>query len=125
MIMKVTSDPFMIEVFVRSSSVDASVNIETLREMSQHSYCAPGVWQGLLKDYGSKFKGRILPPEDHEVLEKLEMLANKFHDKVKIYDVSHALDKMKAMKQGIRKTPTVVIQGKIYEGLEKISQLMR
>jgi hypothetical protein len=112
----------MIEVFVRSSSV--YVDIETVREMSQHSYCAPGAWQGLLKNYGSKFKGRILSPEDQEVLEKLEMLANKFHDEVKIFDVSRALDKIRAVKQGIRKTPTVIIQGKKYEGLEKISQLI-
>lgn len=114
----------MIEVFVRSSSVYAGIEVETLREMSQHAYCAPGAWQGLLKNYGSKFKGRILPPDDHEVLGKLEMLANKFHDEVKIYDVSRTFDKMKAVKQGIRKTPTAIIQGKKYEGLEKISQLI-
>ena len=114
----------MIEVFVRSSSVHTGAEIETLREMSQHTYCAQGTWEALLKDYGSKFKGRILPPEDHEVLEKLEKLANKFRDEIKVYDVSHTLDKIKAIKQGIRRTPTVIIQGKKYEGLEKISELI-
>jgi len=114
----------MIEVFVRSSSVYPGMEVETLREMSSHAYCAPGLWEGLLKDYGSKFKGRILPPEDHEVLEKLEMLTRKFQDEIKIYDVSRALDKIKAMRQGVSKTPTVIIQGKKYEGLEKISQLI-
>lgn len=115
----------MIEVFVRSSSVNAEIDVGTLREMSLHPYCAPGSWEGLYKAYGLKFKGRLLAPEDHTVLEKLEILANKFHDKIKIYDVSRALDKMKAIKQGIRKTPTVIIQGKKYEGLEKISQLIK
>jgi len=114
----------MIEVFVRSSSVSAEIDVGTLREMSLHSYCAPGAWEGLLKSYGSKFKGRVLPPEDHAVLEKLEMLANKFHDEIKIYDVSRTSDKIKAMRQGIRKTPTVIVQRKKYEGLEKILQLI-
>lgn len=109
---------------MRSSSVTPNIDIGTMREMSMHAYCAPGAWEGLLKNYGSKFKGRILPPDDHEVLGKLEMLANKFHDEVKIYDVSSAFDKMKAVKQGIRRTPTVIVQGKKYEGLEKISQLI-
>lgn len=115
----------MIEVFVRSSSVYAGVEVETLREMSQHVYCTPDAWQGLLKDYGSKFKGRLLLPDDHEVLEKLELLANKFHDEIKIYDVSNALDKMKAMKQGIHKTPTIIVDGEKYEGLEKISEMIK
>ena len=114
----------MIEVFVRSSSVDANIDVGTLREMSQHTICAPGVWEGLYKAYGPKFKGRILLSEDQKVLGKLEILTNKFHEEVKIYDISRAFDKMKAVKQGIRKTPTVIVQGKKYEGLEKIAQLI-
>jgi len=114
----------MIEVFVRSYSVDAGIDVGTLREMSQHTICAPDVWEGLYKAYGPKFKGRLLPPEDQEVLRKLETLTTKFHEEIKIYDVSRAFDKMKAVKQGIRKTPTVIVQGKKYEGLEKISQLI-
>lgn len=113
----------MIEVYVRSSSVTPNVDIETIREMSMHTHCAPGAWEGLLKEYG-KFKGRILSSDDQEVLEKLEMLTNRFNDEVKVYDVSRALDKIRAVKQGIRRTPTVIIQGKKYEGLEKISQLI-
>jgi len=113
----------MIEVFVRSSSISSNVDISTIREMSQHPICAPGAWEGLVKEYG-RFKGRILPSEDQEVLGKLELLANKFHEGVKVYDVSRVTDKMKAMKQGIRKTPTIIVQGQRYEGLEKILQLI-
>lgn len=114
----------MIEVFVRSYSMDAGIDVGTLREMSQHTICAPNVWEGLYKAYGPKFKGRLLLSEDQEVLRKLETFANKFHDKVKVYDISRAVDKIKAVKHGIRRTPTVIIQGKRYEGLEKISQLI-
>jgi len=114
----------MIEVFVRSYSVDAGIDVGTLREMSSHAYCAPNLWERLVKAYGSKFKGRLLLSEDQQVLQKLEILTNKFHEEVKIYDISRAFDKMKAVKQGIRKTPTVIVQGKKYEGLEKIAQLI-
>lgn len=115
---------FLIEVFVCSSSVNANIEVETLREMSQHEYCASGTWQDLVKDYASKFKGRILTPEDQEVLEKIEKLTSKFHDKVRIYDVSRISDKMKAIKEGIRRTPTVIVQGKKYESLKEVERLL-
>jgi len=113
----------MIEIFVHSSSVDARIDIGTIREMSLHPICAPGTWEELVKEYG-KFKGRILPPDDHEALENLKVLANKFHEEIKIYDVSRILDRIRALKRGIRRTPTLIVQGKKYEGLEKISELI-
>jgi len=106
---------------VRSSSV--YVDVETVREMSQHTFCAPGLASALLKRVESKFKGRVLPQDDHVVLERMGELANKFHDDVRVYDVSRVLDKMRALKRGIPKTPTVVVQGKKYEGLDKILEL--
>jgi len=105
---------------VRSLSV--YVDLERYREMSSHSYCAPGTWSGLLKGLESKFKGRVLPPEDLEVLEQLQTLVEKFNDEVKIYDVSRALDKIRAIRRGIRKTPTVIIHGKKHEGAKEIKQ---
>lgn len=105
---------------MRSFSV--YVDVERYREMSSHSYCALGAWSGLLKGLESKFKGRVLPPEDSAVLEQLERFVEKFDDEVKVYDVSSVLDKIRAMRRGIRKTPTVIIQGKKYEGVEEIQQ---
>jgi len=110
----------VIEVFVKSLST--YVDVETYREMSSHSYCAPGTWSGILKGLESKFKGRLLPPEDSTVLEQLEMLAQKFDDAVKVYDVSNMRDKIRGIRRGIRKTPTVILLGKKYEGLEQIEQ---
>jgi hypothetical protein len=104
--------------------VSPNVDIGTIREMSLHPVCAPGVWEAMIDNYG-KFKGRILPQDDQEVLIKLETLADKFHDKeIKVYDVSRMSDKMKAIRQGINKTPTIVILGQKYEGLEKILHLL-
>jgi len=112
----------MIQVFVRSSGVYQDV--ETLREMSQHTYCAPGVASELLKRVHSQFKGRVLPQEDYIVLERIAELAYELHDEVKVYDVSHPQHRMRALKHGILKTPAVIVQGKTHVGLEKISELL-
>jgi hypothetical protein len=98
------------------------MNVETLRGMSTHSYCAPGLWTGLLKGSESKFKGRILPSEDVEVLERLKTLGDKCDDEVKVYDVSRVTDRIKALSRGVRKTPTIIILGKKYEGEKEIQQ---
>jgi len=107
---------------VRSSSV--YMDVETIREMSQHTFCAPGVASGLLNSLASKFKGRLLPQDDYAVLQRISELALELRDEVKVYDVSSTLDKMKALKRGITKTPTVVVQGKKHEGLDKILALL-
>lgn len=112
----------MIEVFVRSSS--AYMDVETVREMSFHTYCAPGTASALLQNMASQFKGRILSQDDYTVLQRIVELAIELHDNVKVYDVSSALDRMRALKRGILKTPAVVVQGKKHEGLDKIFELL-
>jgi formaldehyde-activating enzyme involved in methanogenesis len=112
----------MIEVFVRSSSV--YMDVATVREMTQHTYCAPGVASGLLKNVASQFKDRVLPQDDYVVLERIEELAHELRDNVKVYDVSRMQDRVRALKRGILKTPAVVVQGKRYEGLNKILELL-
>jgi len=112
----------MIEVFVQSSST--YMDVQTLREMTYHTYCAPETASMLLKNVASQFKGRILPQDDYTVLARIEELAYELHDKVKVYDVSRTLNRMRALKHGILKTPAVVVQGKRYEGLDKILELL-
>lgn len=112
----------MIEVFVRSFSM--YVDVELYREMSQHPYCAPGVHEALMKQALSRFKGRILPQEDLTVLEQALRTTNKTNEQIRVYDVSRMTDKLSAMKRGIRKTPTAIINGEKYEGLEQISRAM-
>jgi len=112
----------MIEVFVRSSSV--YMDVQTLREMTFHSYCAPETASALLKDAQGKFKGRVLPQDDFTVLQRIGELAYELHEDVKIYDVSRSLDRIRALKRGILKTPSVVVQGKKHEGIESILSLL-
>jgi len=111
----------MIEVFVRSSSI--SVDVGTIREMSMHTFCAPDAASSLLNSL-AKFKGRVLPQDDHTVLARIQELAYELHDDVKVYDVSRTQDRIRALRRGILKTPTVVVQGKKHEGLDKILQLL-
>jgi hypothetical protein len=108
----------MIEVFVRSFS--PYVDLELYKEMSAHPYCAPGAHEALMKQALSKFKGRILPQEDSTVLEQALRTRNETNEQIKIYDVSRMIDKLSAMRRGVRKTPAVIINGEKHEGLEQI-----
>ena len=110
----------MIEVFVHSFS--PYVDVELYREMSQHPYCAPGAHEALMKQALSEFKGRILPQEDLTVLEQTLRTTNETNEQIKVYDVSRMIDKLNAIRRGVRKTPSVIINGEKYEGLEEISK---
>ena len=112
----------MIEVFVRSSSV--YMDVGRLREASQHTFCSPETATGLVNVMASKFKGRVLPQDDYVVLERIGELAHELHDKVKVYDVSGVQDRVRALRHGILSTPTVVVRGKKYEGLDTILELL-
>jgi len=96
------------------------MDVELYREMSQHSLCAPGSADALVSNAPSKFKGRILPQEDLTALEQVSQIARKTNEKIMVYDVSGVSDKLKAIKRGIWKTPTAIIDGEKYEGFEQI-----
>ncbi len=112
----------MIEIYVRSYS--ESVDMDAYRETSAHSHCRPGTSEGLVKGLASSFKGRILSPEDFQALELLEPLVKESGEEVKLLDTSRTIDLIKAFVRGIRKTPTAIVQGKKYQGIEKIRQYL-
>ena len=111
----------MIEVFVRSVSV--YMDVEGLREASQHTYCSPGTATGLVNNVASRFKGRMLSQNDYTVLEMIDELARELPDEVRVYDISGVKDRVKALRRGVLNTPTVVVRGKKYEGLDMILEL--
>ncbi|MEM3617426.1 MAG: hypothetical protein QXJ31_05900 [Candidatus Bathyarchaeia archaeon] len=112
----------LIEVFVRSAS--PSVDIGFYREMSQHMYCGPEMVNWAYRDLESKFKGRILQQEDYMVLEKALRIVKGTNDVLLVYDVSHLTDKLKALKKGVKKTPTVIIDGRKYEDAAEILKVL-
>ncbi|MEM3730362.1 MAG: hypothetical protein QW667_02505 [Candidatus Bathyarchaeia archaeon] len=72
----------------------------------------------------SKFKGRILPTEDLTVLERALRLAADSGEKVLVFDVSRMADKLKALKRGVKRTPTLIIDGKKYGKMEEILEVL-
>jgi hypothetical protein len=104
----------LIEVFLRSLST--YMDVETARDMAPHSYCAPGTTEGLVSEVLSKFRGRLLSEEDSKALECVLQVLKENHESLRVYDVSRTADKLRAVKRGIRKTPTVIINGEKYEG---------
>lgn len=112
----------MIEVFVRSSSV--YMDVETAREMTVHTHCAPQLAAAAYKIVETKFKDRVLPEDDYTVLQRIWELAFELREEVKVYDISSARDRVNALKHGIMGTPTVIVRGKKYEGLDKILELL-
>ena len=112
----------MIEIFVHSRSSYFDVGLA--REMSQHSYCAPGAAEALVSVLSSKFKNRILAQEDFTILEQCVTEARACHESFLIYDISRMSDRIKAIRRGIRKTPAAIIDGKKCQGLEEIQRAL-
>jgi hypothetical protein len=112
----------LIEVFVRSSS--PYIDVGYYREMSQHVICAPDL-AGWAAEVPAKFKGRILPEKDRTVLERALRLANKTAEKIVVFDVSRVSDRLKAIKRGVKSTPTIIIDGKKYDNVEEILSVLQ
>jgi hypothetical protein len=109
---------FLIEVFICSH--DRYVDVSLYREMSHHIDC--GLAQWAYDQLSEKFEGRMLSQEDLTVLEKVLEMAKARNEKARVYDVSRIADRVRALKRGVLKTPTVIINGERYEGLKEVSQ---
>ncbi len=96
------------------------VDIGHYREMSHHVQCGLARWA-----YGSldsQFKGRILSDRDIQALDKIFEAAKRMNCEVRVYDMSHMTERLKAWKRGILTAPSVVINGVKYQGLDQVSQ---
>lgn len=110
------------KLFIRSSSVN--FDLETAREMSSHTFCDPKTGTGASEIYGSKLKGRVLPEEHRIVLQKVVEYAQVQGEKLEVFDVSSLTDRIKALRQGVVRTPTLIAHGKSFKGLADISRLV-
>jgi hypothetical protein len=109
----------LIEVFVCSHGKD--IDVGHYREMSYHWQC--GLAQWAYGELAAQFKGRILCEEDIAALRQVFEMSKRKNREVKVYDTSHMSDKVKALKRGILKTPTVLMNGRRYQGSDEISHL--
>ena len=69
--------------------------------------------------FSSKFRGRVLSEENSAVLQRILEVIKTTSEEIRIYDVSRWRDKLEALFGGIRKTPTIVIDGEKHVGQEK------
>lgn len=106
-----------IEVFVCSH--DKDLDVGHYREMSYHWQC--GLAQWAYGELAQQFKGRILSEEDMDTLRRALETGKRENEEVKVFDTSRMVDRMRALRRGVLKTPTVIVNGKKYEGLEEIS----
>jgi hypothetical protein len=110
----------LIEVFVHSHG--KYIDVGYYREMSYHWEC--GLAQWAYAELADQFKGRILSEEDVGALQHVLEMAKKENREVKVYDTSRMADRVRALKNSVFKTPTVLIDGKRYQGVDEISRLI-
>jgi hypothetical protein len=106
----------MIDVFIKSLSVPS--DLDEFRHSGQHTYCAPGMTEGLRGMTG--FSGRLLDQESAELLPNLKSLGERYGDRLRIYDVGRFRGLLKAMSAGVWKTPAIIVEGEKHLGLEAV-----
>ena len=112
----------VVKLFIKFSSV--SFDLETTKEMSLHTFCDPETATRASEIYGSKLKGRVLPEEHRIVLQKVMEYAQAHGEKFEVFDVSSVTDRIKAMRQGVVRTPTLVADGRSFRGMNEISRFV-
>ena len=110
------------KLFIRSSSV--SFDLETTKEMSLHAFCDPETATRASEIYGSKLKGRVFPDEHRIALQKVMEYTQVQGEKLEVFDVSSMTDRIRALRQGVLRTPTLIAHGKPFKGLVEISRLV-
>ena len=95
------------------------IDLEYYREMSYHWEC--GLSQWAYRKLDEQFKGRLLSEKDVEAMQQILEMAKTQNRQVKVYDTSRLRGRLKALKLGVSKTPTVVMNGQRYEGLDEIT----
>ena len=100
-----------IEIYVRSFSL--ADNIDALIYGARHTVCAPE----LLQQETANFKGRALEPESAALLSDLSALRKEMKNEIRIIDIGRLRGRLTALRNGIRKTPAVIYNGKVHVGL--------
>ena len=95
-----------VEVYLRSFSVR---DVDSLMYARQHTICAPD----LLRNATAALQGRVLDSESAALLPFLEGLEVQF----KVHDLGRLSGRVKALAAGVRRAPTVVVDGQKFVGL--------
>jgi hypothetical protein len=90
--------------------------------MAVHTYCSPDVVSWAESDLASLLQGRIFPQNDLTILRKASQVTKRVKEELRVYDLSRAADRLKALKRRVRETPSVVIDGEKFDGFEKSAE---
>lgn len=84
------------------------------------TFCSSGTSEGLISDAISRFNGRLLSEDDSATPESTFRIMGDTAEQVIIRDMSRVIDRIRAIKYGIRNMPTVVVNGEKYMNIEDI-----
>jgi len=71
-----------------------------------------------------RLRGDCFLEEDSTTLERVLNIMTKTQESVKIRDLSDVVDRLRALRHGIRRTPVVVVNGEKYETPDEILQAL-
>lgn len=110
-----------IEVFIRSYPI--SPDIEEYRHAGAHTYCAPGLSEGIRGLSG--FKGRILAENSAEVWPDVQAAHACFKGSIQVHDVEKFTGRLHALRSLVWKTPAVIVDGERYSGVAAAREALR
>jgi hypothetical protein len=118
---KESSTTKRIEVFVRSYPI--ARDIEEYRHAGAHTYCAPGMSDGLRGLAG--FKGRIFDEHSAQLWSDVLEVRQRVGERVRIHDVERITGRLHAIKSFVWKAPAVVIDGERHLGMPAACEALR
>ena len=109
----------IIKIYVRSFSM--ADNLDALIYGARHTICAPE----LLQQEMAEFKGRALEPECAALLNDIAVLRKQVNNEIRIVDIGRLRGRLTAFRNGVRRTPAVVYNGKVHVGLANSKAVIR
>ncbi len=113
------------EVYVRSHTRPS--NLQAFKDSYDMHYYFEINYRGVyhwLREQGWS-KGRVFEPECGDLLPLLNAVGERCEEQLRVYDLGSFGSRLKALFSGVRRTPTVVIAGKKYAGLEAAREALR
>lgn len=110
-----------IEVFIQSFPI--APDIEEYRHAGAHTYCAPGMTEGIRGLSG--FKGRILSEDSAELWPDIQAACERYRGSIRIHDAERIRGRVQALKSLVFKFPAVVVDGERHAGVAAAREALR
>lgn len=118
---KESSTTKRIDVFIRSYPI--ARDIEEYRHAGAHTYCAPGMSDGIRGLTG--FKGRIFDEQSAQLWSDILEVRQRMGERVRIHDVERLTGRLHAIKSFVWKAPAVVVDSERHLGMPAAREALR